>query len=94
MADLPNLPDIDGEIWEMAKNAIALTMTHKALTNIVDQVGASVFIRMDDETGIRIKSLTSQVLITVQIKSGILHKRISKEWCLSLHAERRTLWSP
>ena len=94
MADLPDLPNVDGEIWEMAKSAIALTMTHKALETIVNQVGASIFIRIDDETGVRIKSLTSQVLITMETKSGVLHMRISKERCLGLHAERRTLWSP
>lgn len=94
MADLPDLPDINGEIWEMAKNAIALTMTHKALEVITNQAGASVFIRIDDETGVRIKSLTSEVLITMMTKGGTLHMRISKAQCLSLHEERRTLWSP
>lgn len=94
MANLPDLPDVNGEIWEMAKNAIALTMTHKALETITNQVGASIFIRVDNETGIIIKSVLSQVLITMETKGGTLHTRISRAQCLSLHEERRTLWSP
>lgn len=92
MASLPRLPSISKDLWGAVKASIASTITHKNLEDVVTHSESQTFVRLDDEVGVRIKSLTTQVLITIMTGEGIMHKRVSKEECLNIHKEQRELW--